>query len=247
MRSKDSTQAVLLHVLLLVMVATIMATGCSTPQKMPPAIKIVGPRHTYDTTFESPISQERNWINGQKAGLNWSNVHITKGFAFGSQTGSGGYDDSTAVLAGTWGANQMAQAKVYTVNQMGGTVYEEVELRLRTTITPHTIRGYEINFRCTSDGSQYVQIVRWNGPFGDFSYVSTLFGGPGLSNGDLVKATVVGHKIIAYINGAPVLQGIDETISDGSPGIGFYLKGRANVNEDYGFTNFLAMDDFTPD
>src|SRR6266446_8723499 len=123
--------------------------------------------HTYTTNFpltENPISEGGNWINGGALGLDWANVRTTSGLAFGTESGFGGYDDSTAVLTGTWNADQMAQAVVHSVNQ-NGNVFEEVELRLRTTITDHSITGYEFNFRALSSGDTYVQIVRWNGPF----------------------------------------------------------------------------------
>ena len=49
-----------------------------------------------------------------------------------------------------------------------------------------------------------VQIVRWNGPFGNFSVLSG--SGPHnlgrrLVSGDVIKATVIGNTITAYING----------------------------------------------
>ena len=151
------------------------------------------------------------------------------------------YDDSTAILAGAWSANQMAQAQVHTVNQTSS-VFEEVELRLRTAISAHSITGYEINFRCTSDGTQYVQIVRWNGPLGDFSILDGRVG-PGLHNGDVVKATIVGSTITAYINGTQVVQVTDSTFTSGSPGMGFYIQGgSASQENDYGFTSFTASD-----
>jgi len=195
---------------------------------------------SYNTSFsltEDPITEQGVWINGGTAGLDWKNVRTTPGLAFGTQSGSGSYDDSTAVLAGIWKPDQMAQATVRTVNQ-SSSAFEEVELRLRTRIAPHSVTGYEINFRCTSDGSQYVQIVRWNGPLGSFSYVDAT-PGPGLHNGDVVKATVVGQTITVYINGKQVLQATDSTFTSGSPGIGFFLHGSAN-NADFGFTSFSA-------
>jgi hypothetical protein len=79
----------------------------------------------------------------------WSNVQTTPGFAFGTESGSAGYDDTTAVLAGNWNADQMTQAVVYTVDQ-NSSIFEEIELCLRTTITANSITGYEINFRCTT-------------------------------------------------------------------------------------------------
>ena len=133
----------------------------------------------------------------------------------------------------------MVEATVHTVNQHSDPVFEEVELRLRTAITAHRITGYEVNFRCTSDGTQYVQIVRWDGPFGRFTYVSATTG-PGLHDGDIVKAVISGSEITVYINGTQVLQGSDATFAAGSPGIGFFLQGTAGVNRDFGFTSVTA-------
>jgi len=199
---------------------------------------------TYTTKFpatENPISEKAVWINGQTAGLDWANVRTTNGLAVGTESGSAGYDDSTALLSGDWGTNQSAQATVHTVNQ-GDKIFEEVELRLRSSLSAHSATGYEINFRCSKTGGAYVQIVRWNGPLGKFSYVATTQG-PGLSDGDVVKATIVGNVITAYINGVQVLQGTDATYAKGNPGIGFFLQGAAGVNGDYGFTSFTATDD----
>ena len=198
--------------------------------------------HTYTTTFpssENPISEQGRWVNGQTVGLDWANVRTTSGLAFGTESGRIKYDDSTAVLAGVWGPDQTAQATVHSIHQTSD-VYEEVELRLRTSISAHRITGYEINFRCTGDSARYVEIVRWNGPLGNFTYVVRTKG-PGLKNGDVVKATIVGSTITAYINNVQVARGTDATYSRGSPGIGFYLEG-AGTSSDFGFTRFTATD-----
>jgi hypothetical protein len=200
---------------------------------------------TYATNFpltENPISEGGNWINGQSVGLDWKNVRTTPGLAFGADSsGSPNYNDPTAVLTGSWGPDQSAEGRVRSINQHSGNVYEEIEIRLRTTIAPHSLKGYEINFRCTHDGTQYVEIVRWNGPLGNFSYVARTTG-PGLRDGDVVKATIKGSVITAYINGNSVLIGTDGTFPSGSPGIGFYLDGLSGANGDYGFTSFSATD-----
>ena len=205
-------------------------------------LTVTATSNSYTTNFalaENPISEGRKWINGETTGLNWANVRTTPGLAFGTETDTVNYDDSTAILAGAWSANQMAQAQVHTVNQTSS-VFEEVELRLRTSISAHSMTGYEINFRCTSDGTQYVQIVRWNGPLGDFSFLDARVG-PGLHNGDVVKATIVGSTITAYINGTQVVQVTDSTFTSGSPGMGFYIQGgSASLESDYGFTSFTA-------
>src|SRR4029077_9276488 len=105
----------------------------------------------------------------------------------------------TALLTGTWDPNQSVSGVVRTVNQ-SSSVSQEVEFRLRSTMSAHVNSGYEINFRCTNDGSQYVQIVKWNGPVGDFTYIDSTVG-PGVRDGDTLKAEIIGTTINAYING----------------------------------------------
>ncbi|PYX51407.1 MAG: ATP-dependent DNA ligase, partial [Acidobacteria bacterium] len=96
-----------------------------------------GPVNSYTTNFsltENPISEAGKWINGKATGLDWADVRTTPGLAFGAQTATAINDDSTAVLTGTWGPDQTAQATVFTINQ-NSTIFEEVELRLRTSIS----------------------------------------------------------------------------------------------------------------
>jgi hypothetical protein len=215
------------------------------------AFASAGKHRTYTTNFplaEDPISERGIRINGQTAGLDWASVRTTPGLALGTESGEvttapGKYDDSTALLTGAWGPNQTAQATVHTVNR-NDKIYEEVELRLRSTLTPHRATGYEINFRCSKTAKAYTQIVRWNGPLGGFTYVKTGDGSQyGVANGDAIKATIVGNVITAYINGVRVLHGTDSTYSSGSPGIGFYIEGTTGVNGNYGFTSFAATDE----
>ena len=111
---------------------------------------------TYTTSFpltELPNSENGNWTNGKANGLDWADVQTFGGIACGTQSGSAGFDDSTAILTGTWGPDQSAQATVYSTNQLGGNIYEEVELRLRSTISVNRNTGYEITFRCSSTSS----------------------------------------------------------------------------------------------
>lgn len=206
-----------------------------------------GRRHrTYTTRFpltENPISEGGRWVNGRSDALDWADVRTTAGFAFGTEQGPAKYDDPTALLAGDWGRDQMAQATVRTVNQ-SDRVYEEVELRLRSSLSPHRATGYEILFRCLKTEEAYAQIVRWNGPLCDFTYLGSSSGAQsGVADGDVVKATIIGNVITAYINGVQVLQATDVTYGGGSPGMGFYLEGARGLNGDYGFTSFSASDD----
>jgi hypothetical protein len=202
---------------------------------------------TYTTTFpfsENTISEGGKWINGQTAGFDWMTVRITPGFAFGTQTGATPppYNDSTAVLTGSWGETQFAQATVNAVTCTDSS-YEEVELRLRTTITAHSITGYEFNFRCSQSNQAYAQIVRWNGPVNDFTYLAKPTGSRyGVKNGDVVTAIIVGNVLQSYTNGVLVVQATDSTYTTGSPGIGFFFQGSAGRASDFGFSSFTASD-----
>jgi hypothetical protein len=222
---------------LVLLAGLVVAVGCgqsSAPSTPPtPSIRV------YTTNFslaEEPISENGNWINGQAIGLDWTNARTTPGLAFGTETGSGGYDDTVALLTGTWGPDQTVEATVYTVHQ-NANITEELELRLRSSLSANRCTGYEVLFNVLGS----IQIVRWNGPLGGF----TVLGGPGgpkLTTGDVVKATIVGSTITAYVNGVQKLQVIDSTYSNGSPGMGFFLGrgGAPGMNRDYGFTSFRA-------
>jgi hypothetical protein len=200
---------------------------------------------SYETSFtldEDPISEGGKWVNGRSVGLDWSDVATVQRHAYGLQTGTGGYDDATALLGGTWGPDQSVTAAVYSLNQKGGDVYEEVEIRLRSTISPNWNEGYEINFRCRTGSSAYVQIVRWNGPLGSFTYLVDRKG-KGVENGDVVQATIRGDAITVFINGVKVAQATDGAFRSGNPGIGFFLQGATGVNRDYGFSRITVSDE----
>jgi hypothetical protein len=201
---------------------------------------------SYVTRFplaEDPISEGGQWVNGRKEGLDWADVCTRAGLAYGTEPGTVKYDDSTALLTGAWEPDQMAEATVHATNQ-NAKIFEEVELRLRSSLSAHRATGYEILFRCLKTEEAYLEIVRWNGPLGDFTYLNRGRGSRyGVADGDVVRATVIGDMITAYINGVPMLQATDDTYASDSPGMGFYLEGASGVNSDYGFTSFLASDE----
>jgi hypothetical protein len=204
---------------------------------------------TYTSNFplaENTISESGKWINGGVTGLDWTNIRTTPGLAFGTQSGTAGgnarYADSTAVLAGTWGPNQTAEATIAVTNASGASgVFEEVELRLRTTIKAHSITGYEINCSVSTNANNfYLQIVRWNGPLASWTYLGSRTAHA--VNGDVLKATISGSTITAYLNRQQVVQVTDNTFTSGSPGIGFFLQGASGLDANYGFSNFAATD-----
>ena len=200
---------------------------------------------TYTTNFpltENPISEGGNWINGKTVGLDWSNASTTPGLVIGLESGTTGYDDTVALVTGAWGPNQTVQATVFTRNQ-NDNIFEEVELRLRSTLSAHRCTGYEINFSARSSSNAYVQIVRWNGPLASWTLLDSRGGSAyGIKTGDIVKATITGNVITAYINNVQVLQVTDGTYTTGNPGVGFYLQNATGKNGDYGFSSFTATD-----
>ena len=198
---------------------------------------------TYTTNFpltENPISEGGHWINGLTTGIDWSDVQTIPGQAFSTETGRGpNYADSTALLTGSWGPTQTVQAVVY-ILAADSTILEEVELRLRSSLSAHSCTGYEVNFSVKPDDI-YCAIVRWNGPLGDFTRLNARR--VGVVNGDVVKATAVGSTITCYINDTAIFSVNDTTYPSGNPGMGFYLRGGSGPPLNYGFSSYTASDD----
>ncbi len=203
---------------------------------------------TFPTT-ENPIYERGAWVHGGAHGLDWNNMRVSGGsLAYGTQSGvSGVYDDSVAMRVGDWPPDVRVEATVHTANQ-NSTAFEEVELWTRLKISAHSITGVETNFRCTSDGSQYVGVVRWNGPIGDFTQYGVNDTGPGLHEGDRIAVTVIGNTHRVYINGALItthdlssLGGFNPTT--GNPGFGHWYRINGAVGTaatDFGLTSFSA-------
>lgn len=204
---------------------------------------------TYTTSFpltEDPISEGGQWLNGKKDALDWSDIRTTPRFAFGTEIGGDRpelqkYDDSTALLTGSWGPDQTAQATVRRINKDDDHVYQEVELRLRSALSPHNATGYEVMFRCSKSPKAYCNIARWDGILGAWMMLKQTEGSQyGVADGDVVKASIVGQVITAYINGVQVAQTRDYLFTSGNPGMGFYLEKATGVNGDCGFSTFTA-------
>ena len=224
----------------------------------PPGLSV----RSYRTSFpasENPISEGGIWLNGRKDGIDWADVITSNGEVYGAvtrmavaerrieqgnldstatgATPEGDYDDPTAVLAGVWGRNQYARAGVFSRNPTDQ-YFQEVEIRLRSTIEPHRCTGYEVFFRCLKTQDGYAEIVRWNGKIGDFTSLAKLSGPQyGVEDGDIVEASIVGNVIKGYINGAEMIAATDDIFGQGSPGVGFnFFVGDTNV--DHGFRYF---------
>ena len=194
---------------------------------------------SYTTHFpldEAPISEGGNWINGATDGIDWYDVITKNGVAYGAVS-AGKYTDPTALLTGAWGPNQTVKATVYSRNQTER-YYQEVEIRLRSTLTPHSCTGYEVFWRCLKTQNAYASIVRWNGRVRDWTSLQKHTGPEyGVRDGDLVEARIVGNVIKGYVNGVEVISVTDNTYTAGSPGMGFNY-GVRETNVDFGFSSF---------
>lgn len=207
------------------------------------------PNGVFSTTFgttENPISDGSLWVNGGTLGLDWNNMRVSGGVAFGTQSGTSGlYDDSVSVLPGAWTNDQYVEAVVHNGNA-NSTAFEEVELWVRTSITAHSIRGVETNFRCTSDGSQYIGVVRWNGPLGSFDQYGVNDTGPGIVENDLIAVSVIGNTHRVYVNGVLItthdLSSLGGYVpTSGFPGMGHWYRINGAVGtaaSDYGLKSF---------
>jgi hypothetical protein len=223
------------------------------------------PVRCYATRFvtdEHPISEGGIWINGAADGVDWTDVVTTDGVVHGAvsrmsvaerrvEQGNligvdpdnalpeGDYDDPTAVLGGAWGRNQHAKARVYSRNPTAQ-YFQEVQIRLRSVISPHVCTGYEVFWRCLKTDEGYAEIVRWNGRVGDFTSLKKHFGAQyGVTHGDLVEATITGNVLKGFINGVEVITATDDTFARGSPGVGFNF-GVGDTHADHGFSSFDA-------
>ena len=182
------------------------------------AIDLLAIAETYTTNFpltENPISEGGHWINGSTTGIDWSDVQTIPGQAFSTETRRDtNFADPTALLTGSWGPTQTVQA-VVRILAADSADLEEVELRLRSSLSAHSCTGYEVNFSVKPDNI-YCAIVRWNGPLGDFTRLGARR--VGVVNGDVVKATAVGSTITCYINNTAIFSVNDTTYPSGNPG-----------------------------
>ncbi len=198
----------------------------------------------YSTDFpltENPISEGGHWTH---LGTPWAVVATGGGVAYGTQPGDGAYTDSYAHLSG-FPPNQSVTATIHLNAGLspGGT--REAEIHLRWADSASSASGYECNL---AYNGAYAEVVRWNGPLGDYTYVSAQgSGGPGaVHDGDVFKAEIVGTVITTWLNGQQ-LQHVDVAFiggmvwTDGNPGMGFWRGAGASATPgDYGFSSYAA-------
>lgn len=200
----------------------------------------VGIPYVTDFNFtEAPIHEGDSWHHD---GLDWALVDTGNGIAFGTQalgvarSGPGQYDDAYAYLTG-FAPNQQASG-VISKGTIDTSCTHEVEILLHWSDGPHTAAGYECNL--AHDGA-YAEIVRWNGPVGDYTYLARGSVPGGVRDGDVLSGSIVGTTITLSFNGAVVVTATDATFTSGNPGMAFW-RGSSGCGTlgDFGFTRYSA-------
>lgn len=206
------------------------STGCGKGDSSSGA----GPAFTSNFTgSETPISEGGAW---RHIGQDWTFVVKGDGLAHGTQDGAGTYNDSYAYLSG-FPPNQSASATIFLNPTTAVSSTREFEILLRWSDLAHSATGYECNLQHQGG---YAQIVRWNGPFGDFTVLTNAAKPPKPKTGDVMTATIVGNVIKVFLNGSQFMQATDSTHATGNPGMGFFIGTAGTPNDDFGFTSFTA-------
>ena len=188
-----------------------------------PGDRTLVPAGSYSTNFdqiEKPISEGGIWSRANNA---WTDVQTKGGVAYGSNGITNSYDDSYALLKGTFGADQTAEAVIERDQKLTPGTTHEVALLLRFSDDNGNARGYE----CLFNYAGGIQIVRWNGAMGEFTVLPIRVNGSigrNLITGDVIRASIIGNVISTYINGTLRAQAVDSTYATGRPGISFFVR-----------------------
>ena len=209
---------------------------------------------------ENPISDGGKWVNAhiatgsncysdvkvdvnhhiignQVSGVDGSNKRVSDG----QPAQPCDYNDSLAMLSGSWAPDQCAQSTVYIAPTITST-YAEVELFLRAAVSGNTFRGYELQFSVLSSKPYWHVAPRLGKDFLGFgnSIASTKLG-RALRDGDVVKGCVIGTTFTISVNGTVIGTGSDSTYASGAPGAGFYHDVVGNTHDgQWGFKNFMG-------
>lgn len=203
------------------------------------------PVTSYSTDFpgtENPISEGGAWI---KPDANMTNVRTLGGHAFGTQSGSGGYDDSSAYVQDL-PTDVMATATIYRDASIGS-LNHEVELLFRATSNGTETFQYELLL--DKDGT--IVWVKWLGPheFGFFEILDSDSIGP-QQTGALLRGRVVtvgdDVQLVAWIKSVgedEFFECMNVTDSDspyltGDHGIGFYINDPSSNPAHWCFSHY---------
>lgn len=192
---------------------------------------------SYSTNFsltESTISEGGVWSH---LASSWQRVQ-TSGRRAHAAAYTEAYDDAYALLGG-FPPNVQVEATIY----KNGSPSYEVELLLRAADTSNSVRGYECLLNVAGGG---VQLVRWNGPLGNFTEFGNVYAAPAAVTGDKIRARIVGNFIqfwhIPASTGTArlIADGTDSTFNEGQPGLSFYVHTPVN-RTDVGVSDYSVI------
>lgn len=189
---------------------------------------------SYSTSFpasQTPVSEGGNWILPWPAQFPTGMNSIAGVGAFGDAASSG-FQDSVSTLVGTnYGPTQVFDCVVAIT---GGYGAAEVEIHARTTFDTSHIYLYEIDI---IPAATRIDLVRWNGGFGDVSLLNTGTLGA-VADGDhftvsvtnsgsdvLITAAHKGVTIVSVTDTAPNARYLA-----GNPGMGGDIGGSGSPN-----------------
>lgn len=207
------------------------------------------PGKHYFTAFpltEDPISEGGRWNNQGAATGGWTVVQTTPGLAFSTNT-LGGTADSYAYLTGFGNDYQITATTFRDPSVVDGQDFEN-ELHIRMTDNATNVFTYEFLTSPSVGGAGY-QFVKWEGPNGSFTDLTSNVTDSGLAhgtpqNGDVYSIRVQGKNVIAWVNRQKMFtyvlgSGALETSSPyttGNPGLGFDLTAGLTTSL-YGWSN----------
>jgi hypothetical protein len=193
---------------------------------------------SYSTEFsltENPISEGGKWTNTISKTFN-APVSTQGGHAFGLT--STGYNDSIAMLTGTYGRDQTITATAYRGSGASGPAEIELHLRMSMNAATQEIYSYEVDFLPSLAA---VALVKWHGTQGTFTKIAEA---PldGVADGDVFTASAIGpaQNTVFTItkNGKTLLTYTDTAaFATGNPGIGFDA-GSPSYGANLGWTNY---------
>jgi hypothetical protein len=163
-------------------------------------------------------------LNGLTDGLDWNDLQSSPGkvFAAAFDSAPGGVGDPTAQLNRSFLActsNQFAEGTVFST--YGGSdpgSAHELEVRVNTTITAHSITGYEYYINCSGAATG---LIRWNGALGDFTAFGSFISTATVPvEGDVLRIENDNGTLNCYQNGILRITGAESTFTGGNPGLG---------------------------
>jgi hypothetical protein len=217
--------------------STIGVTQVTTPPPPPPPPS----GNTYTTNFiftENPVSEAGVWT--RNLSNQWQKLQSIGGAVIAANY-TESFDDAYSTVSVPSNDYEVI-ATVYWPNQWRA---GEHEILLRVTDGPNFVKGYEFLY----NGGGSWQLVRWNGPLGDYTVIHQGGSVPSGHHGAQIRAAIVGSNIKLYWRDKPAdgwtfLNGPsgtnDATHTTGKPGIGIYVHAVDGNRMNVGFKSFTV-------